>query len=164
MTPPPLTVIVADRSEVDVFSSAVTVTVPSFKPEAGETVSHVAEPALTDQLVFEVMVKVFCSPEDEKLSDKGETVKYEASCVTLMVFVIPPPLTDMVVSRLFSDELLVAVTVIVPSLDPEGGEIDSHDEVLLTIQLVFEEIVNDFVSELFEKLNEDSERDREGEF
>ena len=73
--PPPLTVIVANRSDIDVLTSAVTVIVPLLESESGETVSQDAEPLLTVQLVFEEMVNVFDSLDDEKLSEVVETVK-----------------------------------------------------------------------------------------
>jgi hypothetical protein len=41
--PPPETVIVAVRWPVDAFAEAVTVTVPSLVPEAGETVAQDSE-------------------------------------------------------------------------------------------------------------------------
>ena len=74
--PPPLTVTVDDRSEVDVLTSAVTVIVPLLDPEAGETVNQDSEPLLTVQLVFEDMVNVFYSLDDEKLSEEVEIVKF----------------------------------------------------------------------------------------
>jgi hypothetical protein len=54
VTPPPVMVMVAMRSALDVNTSATTVTVPFIEPEAGETVNHVAL-LLTVQLMFEVM-------------------------------------------------------------------------------------------------------------
>jgi len=44
-----------------------------------------------------------------------------AACVTLMVRVIPPPVTVMVADRCWKDVFAVAVTVIVPFLEPEDG-------------------------------------------
>ena len=80
-----------------------------------------------------------------------------------MVRVVPPPLTVMIAVRCEVDE--EAVTLIVPLFEPEVGEIVSQDESsLLTVQLVFEVIVNVFDSALFEKLNKDSETDKDGEF
>ena len=70
--PPPLTVIVAVRWEVNEFAEAVTVTVLSLESEAGEIVSQDDGLLFTFQLVFEVIVNVFCSPEDKKLSDEGD--------------------------------------------------------------------------------------------
>jgi len=68
-------VIVAVLWDVDEFVAAVTVIVPLLEPEEGETVIHEAVPLLTVQLVLEEIVKDFCSPKDEKLSEDVETVK-----------------------------------------------------------------------------------------
>ena len=59
--PPPLTVTIADLCEV--VAVAVTVTVPSLEPEVGETVSQDGASLLTLQLMLDVIVNVFCSPE-----------------------------------------------------------------------------------------------------
>ena len=73
-TPVPLMVTVAVRCVVEVFATAATVTVPLLFPEAGDTVHHAAL-LLTVQLVFDVIVKVFCSFEAEKLREFDETDK-----------------------------------------------------------------------------------------
>ena len=54
VAPPPVTVIVADREEVDVLALALTLTDRLPVPEAGDTVSHDALPLLTVQLVLDV--------------------------------------------------------------------------------------------------------------
>ena len=141
------------------MDAADTVMVPLLEPEEGDTVSHEAEPLLTVQLVLEVTEKVFCSLEDEKLSEDGDTDKLGASCVTLIVRVIPPPLTVMFAVR--CEVVAVAVTVIVPLFEPEAGETVSQDEaLLLTLQLILDEIVNCFCSPELEKLNEFNETDK----
>ena len=58
-TPVPLTVIDAVRCDEPVLAEVVMVTAPFPVPDAGETVSHVAEPLLTVQLILEVIVSVF---------------------------------------------------------------------------------------------------------
>ena len=86
VTPVPLTVIVAVRCVVPVLAAAVTVTVPLFVPEDGETVSHVSL-LPTVQFVFEVMLNDCCPAVEVKLSvfvdntNDGEV----PICVTLMV-------------------------------------------------------------------------------
>ena len=67
---------VAVRCDDEVLlSAAATVTVPSPVPEDGEIVIHDGALLLTSQLMLEVMVNVFCSVEDEKLNEMGDTVK-----------------------------------------------------------------------------------------
>jgi len=60
VTPVPLIVMVAVRAFAAVLAEAVTVTVPLFEPETGETVSHVGALLLTVQFVLDVIVNVFC--------------------------------------------------------------------------------------------------------
>jgi hypothetical protein len=55
VNPPPETVIVAVRSLVDGLAEAVTFTVPSLTPEAGETVAQDSE-LVTVQFVLEETV------------------------------------------------------------------------------------------------------------
>ena len=69
--PPPATVIVAVRWEVEVFAAAVTVTVALLEPLVGETVSHDAL-LLIAQLVLDEMLNVFCSPVASKLSEESD--------------------------------------------------------------------------------------------
>ena len=126
---------------------AVTVTVPLFVPEVGETVSQEAEPLLTVQLVLEETVKVFCSPENKKLNEDDDKVNSFSPCVMLMSRDIPPPLTVMVASRLVSDELLVDVTVIVPLFEPEEEEsVNQVAPFRVMLQLMLEVMVNAFCS------------------
>ena len=53
---------------------ALTVTIPLFVPEDGETVSHVSL-LPTVQFVFEVMSNVIFSAVEAKLSEVADTVK-----------------------------------------------------------------------------------------
>ena len=116
-------VIVAVRFTEEVLAVALTVTVPSYEPEVGDIVSHDAEPRLTVQLVLDEIVKVHCWLGAVRLIEACDTVKVgdAAACVTLMVRVIPPPVTVMVADRCWKDVFAVAVTVIVPFLEPEDG-------------------------------------------
>ena len=74
VTSPPLTVIVAVRGDVNVLAAAVTVIVPLFLPEVGETVSHVSA-LCTSQLMSDSMLNDFCPEEDEKLNEVADTLK-----------------------------------------------------------------------------------------
>ena len=65
--PVPLTVIVAVRCVVPVLVEAMTVTVPLFAPEDGETVNHVGASCATVQFVFEVILNNCCPASDVKL-------------------------------------------------------------------------------------------------
>ena len=147
--PPPLTVSVADRWVDDELLEAVTVIVPLEESEDGEMVSHDSEPELllTFQLTFDVTVTGFDSPEWIKLKEDGETSKLGAFCVTLIVCGITPGRllsTVMVADRSDDDVLVAAVTVIVPLFVPDDGDTVSHEALLLTDQLILDEIVNDF--------------------
>ena len=74
VSPVPLTVIVAVRCVVPVFSVAETDTGLLFAPVVGETVSHDSLLS-TVQLMFDVISKVLFSAVDAKLSELTETVK-----------------------------------------------------------------------------------------
>ena len=148
--PPPVTVILAFRSEVNVLAVALTFIVAPPEPESGETVNQVASPLLTVQLVLEVMSNVFCSPPTAKLSEAGDTVNMAASWVTLIVCAVTPGSllpTDRVAVLCAPEALAPAVTFTVASLEPEGGETVIHEaSPLPTVQLMFEVIENGFCS------------------
>ena len=111
--PIPFTVRVAVRWDGEALALAVTVIELLLWPDEGVTVNHVAPFRVMLQLVFELIVKVFSSLSDEKLNEDGDTDMLGASCVTLMSLDIPFPLTVRVAIRGDSEELAVAVIVIV---------------------------------------------------
>ena len=74
-----------------------------------------------------------------------------------MVLDIPPPLTVSVAVRCVDDELLEAVTFIVPLEEPEDEEMVSHDSEPVTFQLTFDVTVTGFDSPEWIKLKEDGE-------
>ena len=119
----PLTVIVAVRGDALVLAVAVSVTVPLPDPEMGETVNHAVPVLEIDQSVLDVMEKDFCSAADVKLTEEDETDndKLMASCVTMMLWVIPPVVepTVKVAVRCVVPVLAVDVNVIVPLPAPE---------------------------------------------
>jgi len=139
----------AVRAEAPVFAEAVTVTVPLFEPETGETVSHVGSLLLTVQDVLEVIVNVCCCPSAAKFKVFGDTVRVgfvvPATCVTLIVRVVTPvPFIVTMAFRAVLYGFAAAVTVTVPLFAPEAGETVSHvGSLLLTVQAVLDEIVND---------------------
>ena len=125
-----LTVIVAVRCVVPVLAVALTVTVPLFAPEVGETVNHVGASFATVQLVFEVMLNDCCPASDVKLSEVVDSAKdgKVPSCVTLMVCVITPVASTVIVAvRCVMSVFSVAVTVSVPLFAPVAGETVSQD-------------------------------------
>ena len=138
---------VAVRCDVTVLAVAAMVMVLSFEPEVGETVSQddALLFTLTVQLTLEDMLNVRCPEEAEKLMDSDDTVSLAAaaSCDTLIICVISPPLTVTVAVRCDMVGLTVAVTVIVPSFEPEEGETVSQDlSLLLTVQLTLAVMFN----------------------
>jgi hypothetical protein len=158
---PPLMVMVAVRSHAEELAAALTLTVPLPLPEAGETVNQLAS-LLTVQLALNWIVNVCSLTSDEKLSEFVDTLKGLLACVTLMVRVMPSPLTVTVAVRSDVKELIEDETVIVLSPEPEVGETESHDSLLLTFQRVLEVMENDFCSLEYEKLNDSSDTFREG--
>ena len=151
--PFPLTVMVAVRCDVTVLALAETVMVLSFEPDVGETVSQddALLFTLTVQLTLEDMLKFRCAEEAEKLIDSDDTVSLAAaaSCDTLIVRVISPQLTVTVAVRCDMVGLTVAVTVMVPSSEPEEGETVSQDvALLLTFQLTLAAMVTVRFSEV----------------
>ena len=89
---------VAVRSSTEVLSTVVTVIIPSLVPDEGEAESQYDVPVFTVHFVLEVMLNVFCSAEDIKVKDSGDTVSDATNppCVTFMVFIIPCPLTVII--------------------------------------------------------------------
>ena len=156
--PPPLTVIVAVRCDVAVLASAITVMVSLFEPEVGSSVSHVAEPLSTVQLVLEVIINVLFSPPAAKFMEAVDRVKVEApACVTAMVCEFAPALTVIVPVRC-PDVLAEALTVNVPEVVPEVGVSVSHvAEPLSTVQLVLELMVTVRLSAAVRKVSEEWE-------
>ena len=156
---PPRTITVAVRSVDDGLAVTVTVTVPSFDPEEGVTVSQ--EVALLLPLVVQSMleatVNVSLPAAGEKFKEAVDAVKKGAApaCVTLMVRVMPLPLMVIVAVRPEVDVWPAAVTLTVPSFVPDDRETVSHvSEPLLTVQIVLDSIVNVCCSPAAGKLNE----------
>ena len=140
VSPPPVTVIVPDRDEEVELAVILTETVPLFDPDAGETENQVDEPRLTDQFVLDVILKVAVCAEEETLIEFVDTVKFIfPDCVTLMVLSVTP--VALKVSVAFRDdepELASALTVTEPLFDPDAGDADSQDALLLTVQFVLD--------------------------
>lgn len=78
---------VAVREEALALTAAVTVIVPLFEPEAGETDSHVGELLLTVQFVLEMIVNDCCWPVDGKLIEVVDKLMVGdvPTCVTFIV-------------------------------------------------------------------------------
>ena len=123
-TPEPLTVRFTFRTAELVLAAAVTVTVPSPEPDCGATVNHDAPLKLTDQLMLELTVKVLGESVAAKLNVFGNTLKEGGAipdCDTLMFCVgTPAPLTDRVAVRCDEPVFSAAVTVTVPSFEPDS--------------------------------------------
>ena len=164
--PRPITVTVAVRDAAPVLAAAVTVTAPLPEPSTGETVSHAGSLLLTIQLVLDVISNGCCPADDIKRREAVDTVSdgMDDACATLMDCASTPALlTVMVAVRSAMDVLAAAVTVTVPSLAPEEGEIVSQDEPSLpTVQFVFEVMVKVFCSPEAEKFNEAIDTDSAG--
>ena len=146
--PPPLTVRIAVRGDIELLVEAVIVIVLSLEPEEGETVSQVVPFRVIVQLVLEAIEKDFFSLTDEKSNDGVDTDKLGASWVILRVCGSDPALIRVMDAvRVVELVLAEVVTVTVPAPDPEAGETVSHDEVsLLTVQSIFDETVNGLLS------------------
>ena len=86
--PLPLTVTVPVREEDEVLAVVVTVILLPLEPEVTETVSHDAE-LLIIQLVLEVMVNDFCSPDDAKLIEDSDKVSAGVPCMTTSCLLHP---------------------------------------------------------------------------
>ena len=137
--PPPLTVIVPLRAEELVFAVTLTVTLPLFDPEAGDTVIHEYEPRVTVQLTEEVISKYLdCALLLLKISSVGDTSKLIPGCVTVTVLSVTPAALNVTVPVRDEPELAGALTVTEPLFEPEVGETVSHEAELLAVQLVFE--------------------------
>jgi hypothetical protein len=142
-TPPPVTVIVAVREEVDVLAWAVTVIVALLVLAHNDTDNQDALPLSIVQVELAEMVKVLCPPAYAKSSSVGETDRAVPACVTEMVRVIPPPLMVIVAVRWDTAVLAAAVMVIVALLEPVVVDSVSQEaSPLLTVQLVLEVMVN----------------------
>lgn len=138
--PPPLTVMVAVRSVIEVLAVVLTLIGLLLEPLLGDSVNQSAELRVVFQLVLAVMLNVFSPAAAEKLNDSVSTVidAAAAACVTLIVFDRSVPLTVMVADRPDATGLAAALTVTVPSLEPEAGETVSQAvALLLTVQFVF---------------------------
>ena len=164
--PPPVTVTVAVLELVPVLAAAVTVIVALPEPDDWDTVSQVADPLLTVQFVLEVMLNVFCSCPEEKLSEVSDTDRAGVggpACVTLIFSVFPAPVTVTVPIRSAEALLAAAVTVMVALFEPEDCESVSHVyDPLLTVQFVLEVTVNVFDSPDSAKFSEVADTDRVG--
>jgi hypothetical protein len=83
-TPVPLTVMIAVRSDAPELAGAVSVTVPSFEPDAGAIVSHDEALLLTAQLfVFDMMVNDCSPPASGKVIELVEMDISTGTSVTL---------------------------------------------------------------------------------
>jgi len=132
---------VAVRSETDVLAVALTVIVPLFDPEDGDTVSQEEALLTAVQLVLEVTVKVPCWIGAVKLNEDCETVStgVAPACVTTMFCDNPFPLRVRVAVRGDKDVLTVVLTVTVVSFMPADGVTTSHvAEFLVIDQLVLD--------------------------
>ena len=146
VTPVPVIVTVADLELVPVFAEeAVTVIVPSFVPETGETLSQLASSVIL-QKVLDAMLNVPYDPEAAPRETLvGETFKYVVGiCVTVTVVLATPvpaivTVADLELVPVFAEE---AVTVIVPSFVPETGETLSQLPLSVIVQLVFDVMLN----------------------
>jgi hypothetical protein len=145
-TPEPAIVTVADLGLVPVFAEfAVTVIVPLFVPETGETLSQLPSSVIF-QIVFDVMLNVPLVPEAAPRETLvGDTFKYVVgSCVTVTVLLATPvpaivTVADLELVPVFAE---VAVTVIVPLFEPETGETLSQLPSSVILQVVLEVIAN----------------------
>ena len=92
------------------------------------------------------MLKVFCSPKDEKNSAVVDNSKIGAGayCVTFMVCAVTPvPLTAKIPVRGETPVLVDTETVTKPPFAPEvGSTVNQDSALLLTVQLVLEVMVN----------------------
>ena len=147
VSPVPLTVIVAVRCVVPVFSVAETDTGLLFTPVVGETVSHDSLLPI-DQLMFDVISNVLFSAVEAKLSEPTETVKVGVApaCVTLMVLFSKPVLLTVIIAvRETVPVLAVVVTTTVPLSEPLFGVAVSQDDALWsTDQFVLDSTTNEF--------------------
>ena len=155
VNPPPLTVMVAVRTDVDVLAVAVTVTVtatvPSLEPTVGETVSQDSLLEI-DQFVLDVMVNGFCSPAVINLNESVETVKevgISAACVAVMVCSATPDTLLLTVIVAVRESVFVLATTVADTVslfDPDDEETVSHEASLLTVHLSLEVMENVFCS------------------
>ena len=77
-------------------------------------------------------------------SSRADPENVASACVMLTVCgVTPVPATVTVVVRGLVPVLAAAVTVTVPLLLPEAGDIVAHESLLLTVQSVLAVIIND---------------------
>jgi len=141
---PALTVMVAVRESMEVFSDTLTVIVPLFDPEKVLTV-HQSWSLVIVHEVLEVMVKVPVPLVDSnvKLVLFSCSVGLVPACVTAMVCDCSPAFTVIVALRedvvLFSETL----TVIVPFFEPEEVLTVHHVWSLVTVHEMFEVIVKE---------------------
>ena len=97
--PSPLTIIVALLEDVVELGEAVTLKEPLPLPFAPEMFNQLAF-VLADHPVFEVTLIVVGPPADGGRHDSGDKVRrFEPCCITLIVRVIPPPVTVIVPVR-----------------------------------------------------------------
>jgi hypothetical protein len=146
VTPAPTIVTVADLELVPVFAEvAVTVIVPLFVPDTGDSLSHVALSVMV-HVVFDVILKVPVDPEAGSIVILvGDTFKYSAAaCVTVTVLLVTPEpaivtVADLELVPVFAE---VAVQVIVPLFDPLTGETVSQLALSVILQVVLEVMAN----------------------
>jgi hypothetical protein len=147
-TPVPDIVIIAVLVAAKVLAVAVKVITPLLKPLAVPTVNH-AWLLATVQLVFEVMLKLavlFAADATLKVVVDRLRLAVAASCVTIMVLSVTPVPDTVIVAILVAAKVLAdAVKVIAPLLEPLEVPTVNHAWLLLTVQLVFEVILNVFV-------------------
>ena len=76
--------------------------------------------------------------------------------------VMPPLLTVMFAVRCWFDVFEVAVTMTEPLFEPEAGETVSQVALLLTVQLILEDMVKICCTPVFAKFNEEVETVKKG--
>ena len=159
--PPPATVMVAERGDVDVFSDkAVTVMVWSLFPEAGES-------DIQESLVVAVQEMLAAVTEKEAVLEAGYAREIVAGlisslgapfCVRVTVRVMLLPVTEIVAERGEVEGLSVfAAMVTVCEELPEVGDISSQvwsDEILQ--EVLAEDILRDAALPLFHSRERDA--------
>jgi len=121
VTPPPVIVIVPVLLVIPVFAETFIVRIPFPVPPVGETVSHVALlVAVQDTFDVTVTVAFLAYASDDQVD--VETVRFgetdPAACMTVMVLVIPPPVTDIVPVRSAAVLFGMAISTSEPSPVP----------------------------------------------
>ena len=139
--PPPVTVMAPIRLEVLVFAVIFKTMTPLLDPVAGDTVSHEGAllEAIQEMLEFIDTPIAFEADPGAQLDMPKARVDDIPSCVTVMVLVMPPPVTVMIPIRAFALIFSNASMSNAPSFDPLLGVTISQDEAsFITAQETFE--------------------------